>query len=62
MHNDATGNWVYVEMNGIYLKLDYKKQGPYRIKKVFANGTVQVKMGKVNKQIDIIWLKPHLFE
>ena len=62
MHNDATGNWVYVEMNGIYLKLDYKKQVPYGIKKVFANGTVQVKRGQVNKQIDIIWLKPHLFE
>ena len=46
-------------MTGIYYKLDYKKQGPYRITKVFTNGTVQVQWGKVNKRINIRWLKPH---
>ena len=25
MHDYAIGNWVYVEINGIYLKLDYNK-------------------------------------
>ena len=40
MHDYAIGNLVYVEMTGIYHKLDYKKQGLYRIIKVFINGTV----------------------
>ena len=31
MHNHAIGYQVGVEMTGIYRKLDYKKQGPYRI-------------------------------
>ena len=34
-HDYAIGNQVYVEMNGIYRKLDYRKQGPYRINEVF---------------------------
>ena len=39
-HDYAIGDQVYVEMTGIYLKLGYKKKGPYRITKVFKNGTV----------------------
>ena len=31
-HDYAVGDWVYVEMTGIYRKLDYTKQRPYRIK------------------------------
>ena len=31
MHDYAIGDSVYVEMTGIYCKLYYKKQGPYRI-------------------------------
>ena len=50
---------VYVEMTGIYQKLDYKRQGPYRITEVFKNGTFQVQRGQVNERINIIWLKPH---
>ena len=49
MHDYAIGNIVYVEMTGIYCKLDYKKQGPYIITEVFTNGTVQVQWGKVNE-------------
>ena len=30
-HEYAVGDIVYVEMTGIYRKLDYKKQGPYII-------------------------------
>ena len=29
-HDYTIGDQVYVEMTGIYYKLDYKKQGPYR--------------------------------
>ena len=42
-----------------YHKLDYNKHGPYRIKEVFANGTVRLQKGHVNGQINIIWLLPH---
>ena len=34
-HEYAVGDIVYVEMTGIYRKLDYKKQGPYIITEIF---------------------------
>ena len=39
-HDYAVGNVVYVEINGIYHKLDYKKQSSNRIIEVFKNSTV----------------------
>ena len=62
MHDYTVGYQVYVQMNGIYRKLDYKKQWPYRIIEVFKNGTVQVQRGKVNELINIRRLKPHFDE
>ena len=35
MYGYAIGDRVYVEMTGIYCKLDYKKQGPEIITEVF---------------------------
>ena len=48
-HYYTIGDQVYVKMTGIYGKLDYRKQGPYIITKVFTNGTVQVQQGQVNE-------------
>ena len=53
------GYRVYVEMTGIYRKLDYKKQGLYIITEVFTNGTVWVQCGQVNEHINIRRLNPH---
>ena len=39
-HDYTKDNLVYVEMNGIYLKLDYTKQGLYIVIKLFKNSTV----------------------
>ena len=39
-HDYTIGDRVYVEMTGIYHKLDYNKQGPYRITEVLTNGAV----------------------
>ena len=61
-HDKAIGDQVYVEMNGIYRKLDNKKQGPYRIKEVFKKGTVKFQKVQVNERINTIWLKPHCNE
>ena len=58
MHDYTIGNQVYVEITGIYRKLYYKKQGPYRIIEVFSNGTVRVQRGQVNERINISHLKP----
>ena len=49
-------------MTGIYLKLDYKKQGPYRITEVCTIDTVQVQRGQVNKRIIRRRLKPNFDE
>ena len=56
------GNQVYVEMTGIYRKLDYRRQGTYITTEVFTNGTVQVQHGQVNERINIRRLKPHFDE
>ena len=61
-HDYAIGDQVYVEMTGIYRKLYYRKQGPYRITEVFTNGTVQVQRGQVNRRINIRRLKPHFVD
>ena len=58
-HDYAIGDIVYVEINGIYHKLDYNKQVKYIITQVFKNGTVKVKQGQVNKRINIRRLMPH---
>ena len=47
----AIGNRFYVEMTDIYCKLYYKKQGPYRIIKVFTNGTVRFQWEEINERI-----------
>ena len=39
-HEFTIGDLVYVENTEIYCRLDYNKQGPYRINEVFTNGTV----------------------
>ena len=39
-HDYTIGDLVYVEITGIYRKLDYGKQGPYIITELFINGTV----------------------
>ena len=61
-HEYAIGDQVCVEMTGIYCKLDYRRQGPYRITEVFTNGTFQVQRGKFNERINIRRLKPDFFE
>ena len=58
----AIGNRVYVEMTGIYRKLDYRKQGLYIITEVFKNGTAWVQHVQVNELINIRRLKPHFDE
>ena len=61
-HDYVIGDQVYVEMAGIYRKLDYRKQGLYRITEVFTNGKVRLKPGKVNERINIRRLNPHFYE
>ena len=58
-NDQSIGDLVYVENTGIYLKLYYKKQGPYIITEVFINSTIWVQRGAINKLINIIRLVPH---
>ena len=62
MHAYEIGDLVYVKITGIYRKLDYSKQGPYRITEVFTNGTVRFQRVQVNERINIRRLKPHFVE
>ena len=62
MHEYAIGNQVYVEITGIYQKLDYRKQGPYIITEVFTNGTVRFQRRQFNECINIRRFKPHFDE
>ena len=48
-HDYTISDQFYVEMTGIYRKLDYKKQGPYIVTDLFPNGTVQLQHGQVNE-------------
>ena len=61
-HDYAIGDQVYVEMTGIYHKLDYNKQEPYRTTDFLTNGTVWLKQGQLNEKINIKLLNPHFDE
>ena len=61
-HDYEISDLVYVEMNGIYYKLDSMEQGPYKITEVFTNGTVWFQWGQVNEHINIRRLTPHFVE
>ena len=61
-HNYAIGDPFYVEMTGIYGKLDYRKHGLYRISEVFTDGTVRVQRVQVDEIINTRRLKPHFAE
>ena len=50
-HDYEIENLVYLEMTGIYRKLDYSKQGPYIINEVFTKSKVRVQCGQVNERI-----------
>ena len=41
-HDYSRGGQVYVEMTGVYRKLNYKIHGPYKITEVFTNGTIRL--------------------
>ena len=61
-HDNSIGNIVHVEITGIYRKLDYKKQWPYIITKVFTSGTVRVQQEQVNERINSRQLMSHSIE
>ena len=61
-HDYAIEDQVYVEITGIYCKLDYRKQELYRITEVLTNSKVRVQRGQVNEIINMRWLKPHFVE
>ena len=61
-HDYVIGNQVYVEITGIYRKLDYSKQGSYIITEVFTNGIFRVQRGQVNERINIRQINPHFDE
>ena len=61
-HDYAIGGQVYVEITGVYHKLDYGKQVPYIITEAFTNSTFLFPRGQVNERINIRRLKPHLLE
>ena len=58
----AIRDQVFVEITGIYRKLDNNKQWPNIITEVFTNGTVRFQRGQVNEIINIRRLKPHFDE
>ena len=61
-HGYIIGYWFYVEITGIYQKLDYTKQVMYETTEVFTNGIFQVQQVQVKEWINIIRLKPYLNE
>ena len=58
-HDYAKDDQFYAERNGIYRKLDYEKQVPYRITEVFTNVKVRFQQRQVNKLINIIKLNTY---
>ena len=58
-HEYRVGNEVLIEKPGIIRKMSMPREGPYAITKVYTNGTVRIRRGAVNEQINIRRLSPY---
>ena len=58
-HTYKVGDKVLVEKPGIIRKMSAPREGPYVITKVYTNGTVRIRKGAVNEQINIRRLTPY---
>ena len=58
-HQYRVGDKVLVEKPGIIRKMSTPREGPYPITKVYTNGTVRIRRGSVNEQINIRRLTPY---
>ena len=58
-HDYKVGDKVLVEKPGIIRKMSSPRDGPYKITKIYTNGTVRILRGAINEQINIRRLTPY---
>ena len=58
-HEYRVGDKVLIEKPGIIRKMSTPHEGPYPVTKVYTNGTVRIRRGSVNEQINIRRLTPY---
>jgi hypothetical protein len=59
-HDYKVGDKVLVDKPGIVRKMSSPRHGPYPITKVYTNGTVRIRRGAVNEQINVRRLSPYI--
>ena len=58
-HNYQVDDKVYISQDGIYRKLEGPRLGPYKVTKIYTNGTIRVQSCAINKRINIRRLSSH---
>ena len=61
-HDYKVDEYVYIIRDGQYCKLEGDKQGPFQIREVFSNGTIQLQKGVVSERLNTHRLTPHFGE
>ena len=59
-HTYKPGDLVLIHLHGC--KYECTKQGPYKIQKVYTNGTITIKKGAVYERINIQCVHPYLMQ
>ena len=58
-HDYQVDDKVYITREGIHRKLEGPRIGPFKVTKIYTNGTVRVQRGAINERINIRRLYPH---
>ena len=58
-HDYKEGDLVSKEIPGIKPKLSAPREGPYRVEKVYSNGTIRIRRGHVSERINIRRVQPY---
>jgi hypothetical protein len=58
-HDYKVGDKVLVEKPGIIRKMSQPRTGPYKVIKIYTNGTVRIRRGNITEQINIRRLTPY---
>jgi hypothetical protein len=58
-HKYKVGDMVLLTKPGINPKLDTPRMGPYKVERVFTNGTIGIRRGVISERVNIRRVTPY---
>ena len=61
-HNYNVGDKILLQKPGILPKMETRRQGPYKVDRVFSNGTLRIRRGAIREVVNIRRVTPFIEE